>query len=278
MIYKTPEEFEDRLTSLEKGNLLLLQYKDIINAQLFKYKKELDSLIKDRNKFEIENHKIGGWENELKVIKNMADKNIKLVSAFKKKKMIYMKKNAERSNEKDAQLKTINSKSSEKFKYKKVSLFKSIYIIFEKCEEIGSHLKYASEILNQLKRKMITKEKEMLLMLEFIEQTSDYLIMTINKRKNQNDEIKSLVKEIKSNIEKDHKLEKAKLQMKMDMKKIKFLEEKVNKRYNKIYFLPKRKKSLNDFRIKKVDIIPNKEIYKNHNIQDYLYNDESSKE
>ena len=53
---------------------------------------------------------------------------------------------------------------------------------------------------------MNTKEKEMLLMLEFIEQTSDYLIMSINKKMNQNNEIKDFIKTIKSNIEKDHKL------------------------------------------------------------------------
>ena len=38
----------------------------------------------------------------------------------------------------------------------------------------GRKLKYAADILNQVDRKINTKEKEMLLMLEFIEQTTDY--------------------------------------------------------------------------------------------------------
>jgi hypothetical protein len=60
LIYKTPEEFKDRLISLEKGNLLLLQYKDMINSQLFKFKKEFESLIKNNNNFTSEKKR---WEN-----------------------------------------------------------------------------------------------------------------------------------------------------------------------------------------------------------------------
>ena len=279
LIYKTPEEFNDRLTSLEKGNLVLLQYKDIVNSQLFKYKRELESLIKERNKFEIENQKIGGWENELKIIKKMADENTKIVSLFKTNKINNLKTNVEKNSEKDEKLKSnINGKNDDKYKYKKASLFKSIYNIFENCQTVQTHLKYASEILNQVDRKMNTKEKEMLLMLEFIEQTSDYLIMSINKKMNQNNEIKAFIKTIKSNIEKEHKLEKAKIQMMLDMKNAQFLKEKVSKRYNKIYFLPKRKADLYEFKIKKQETSSNKRIFKKDNIQDYLYDEESSKE
>ena len=60
----------------------------------------------------------------------------------------------------------------------------------------------------------------MLLMLEFIELTSDYLIMSINKKTNHNNEIKSFVKNLKSEIDNEHKLEKAKLQLMLDLKKI----------------------------------------------------------
>ena len=96
LIYKTPEEFEDRLTGLEKGNLALLQYKDILNGQLFKFKKELESQIIERNRYEMENQKIGVWENELKIIKKMADTNSKLVSDFKKNNINYLKKKKKR--------------------------------------------------------------------------------------------------------------------------------------------------------------------------------------
>ena len=280
LIYKTPDEFNDRLASLEKGNLILLQYKDSINSQLFKYKRELESLINERNKFEIENQKIAVWENELKIIKKMAKENMKKVSLFKMNRINNMKTNVEKyNNEKDEKLKSnINAKDDDKYKYKTASLFKSIYILFQSCQNVETNLKSTSEILNQVDRKMNTKEKEMLLMLEFIEQTADYLIMSINKKMNQSNEIKNFIKTIKSNIEKEHKLEKAKLQMLLDIKKSKLLQEKVSKRYNKIYFLPKRKTDLYEFKIKKEKTSSNKRIYKKDNIQDYLYDEESSKE
>ena len=281
LIYKTPEEFYDRLISLEKGNLVLLQYKDILHSQLFKYKKELESLKKERFKFENEHHKIRSWENELKIIKKLADENDKKVSILKKKKMKSLKNNLDKNIEKDEHSKSnsnINRNIIDNYKYKNISLYKSIYLIFEKCQMIGNHLKFAPEILNQVSRKINTKEKEMLLMLEFIEQTVDYLIVSINKEMNKNNETKIFVKKFRLNIEKQHKIDKAKIQMMLDIKKSKFLAERVNKRYNKIYFLPKRKSDLNGYKFKNEEKTSRREINKKHNIQDYLYSEESSKE
>ena len=280
LIYKTPEELKDRLISLEKGNLILLQYKDISHSQLFKYKKELESLKKESSKFENEIKKIGGWEKELKNIKNIADKNKKITSIFKKKKLSNLKKILDNNNEKSGHSNIKNNyiNDTDKYKYKNMSLYQNIYNIFEMCQKIGSHLTFSKEIIHLVKRKINNKEKEMLLMLEFIELTVDYLIMTINKKKNQNQEIKTFVKNIKTNIDKEHKLEKAKMQMLLDIKKINSLEEKVEKSYNKIYFLPKRRMNVTEFKFTKKDKKSEKNINKNHHIQDYLYNDESSKE
>ena len=280
LIYKTPEELKDRLISLEKGNLVLLQYKDILHSQLFKYKKELESFMKERSNFENENRKIGGWEKELNNIKNIADKNKKIASVIKNKKLSNLKKNLDNNNEKSGHSKIKNNyiNDTDKYKLKNMSLYKNIYNIFEICQKVGSNLSYCSEIIHLVKRKINTKEKEMLLMLEFIELTVDYLIMSINKKKNQGQEIKALVKNIKANIDKEHKLEKAKMQIILDMKKINSLEEKVEKRYNKINFLPNRKKNFTEFKFNKKENNNNKNISKKHQIQDYLYNDESSKE
>ena len=282
LIYKTPEEFKDRLVSLEKGNLLLLQYKDVLNNQLFKYKKLLMSLKGDEVIFEFENQNIENKESELKNIKQIVEKNEKIVSIFKKKKINHLNKYKENNPETNQQSKQktyfINESSVEKYKYKNMSLFKSIYIIFERCQMFGCNSSFGEDIINLVKRKINTKEKEMLLMLEFIELTSDYLIMSINKKTNHNNEIKSFVKNLKSEIDNEHKLEKAKLQLMLDLKKINSLEEKIEKRYNKIYFLTKRRKNLKECKIKKQIKIANLKINKNDNIQDFLYNEESSKE
>ena len=63
LIYKTAEEFKDRLISLEKGNLLLLQYKDMLHSQVFKYKKELENIAKNPEQFEHPIAKFAFYEN-----------------------------------------------------------------------------------------------------------------------------------------------------------------------------------------------------------------------
>ena len=112
-------------------------------------------------------------------------------------------------------------------------------------------------------------------MLEFIEQSTDYLIMAINKKLKQNKETKLFFKEVKQKIEEEHKIEKAKLQLINDLQKNCLLKEKVEKRFNKIYFLPHRKQNVTEFRPKKENKI-NKEIHKEPNIQDYLYDYEKN--
>ena len=280
LIYKTPEEFRDRLVSLEKSNLLLLQYKDTLHHQLFNYKKELEDLIKDINKSSVEKNKIMGWQKEINTIKYMIDENEKLVSILKKKKTNNSKSKIDKNSDKMRQhkMKNIYINEIDKFKFKNISLYKSIYTIYEQCKKIENKSIFTEEIISLVDRKINTKEREMLLMLEFIELTVDYLIMSINKKMKQNNEIKTFIKEFKSEIEKNHKIDKAKLQVLLDLKKIKSLEEKVDKRINKIYFLPKRRISLTEFRNKKVEKKTKKEIDKNNKIEDFLYIDESSKD
>lgn len=274
LIFKTPEEFKDRLISLEKGNLTLLQYKDILNNQLFKYKRELDLLIKEKFKFENEFKIVKEMKKEVNDNKYMMKEKIKILNLLKNTKF---NKDIDKKEKEEESKTHINEKNEQKYKNKNLILYKSIYSIFENCKEIGSQLKFGSRLLNLLKRKINTNEKEMLVMLEFIEQTSDYLIMTIKTKLNQNKETKLLFKEINSKIEDEHKLEKAKMQLMNDLKKNNLLEEKVEKRYNKIYFLPLRKLNITQFRTKKKKKI-NKEILKEPTIRDYLYNEEKSEE
>ena len=110
-------------------------------------------------------------------------------------------------------------------------------------------------------------------MLEFIEQTIDYLITNFNYYLNKNEEIQEYIKKIKSDIEKEHKIEKARLQMMIDLQKIKTLKEKVEKRSNKIYFLPSKKIDLNKFKIKKEKVIVDKDLNRIPAIEDYLYSE-----
>ena len=280
LIFQTAEEFQDRLSIFEKENLVLLSYNNELNHQLFKYKKELNLLLKDENNINSNNYQIKEKEKELENIKNIIKAKIKLISDFKK-----TEENLEIEFKKERDKRKINKKNkigsniiipeqnNNSNKNKNTLLYRKINIIFESCKIIGSKLKYAASILTLVNKKIYTKEKEMIFMLEFIEQTVDYLITNFNYYLNKNEEIQEFIKNIKSDIEKEHKIEKARLQMMIDLQKIKTLKEKVEKRSNKIYFLPSKKIDLNKFKIKKEKVIVDKDLNRIPTIEDYLYNE-----
>ena len=252
----------------------------MLHSQVFKYKKELENIAKNINKFSEENKKIDEWQREINIIKYIADENQKIVSILRKKKANNSKNNINNNLDKNKKrLKNNFLKNDiDKFKYKNISLYKSIYIIYEQCLKVENKSFHTEEITNLVDRKINTKEKEMLLMLEFIELTADYLKMSLNKKMQQNEEIKSFIKKIKADIENKHKIEKAKLQVLLDFQKMKSIAKDVNKRINKIYFLPKRRISLTEFRNKKLEKKIENEINKENKIEDFLYNEESSNE
>ena len=283
LIFQTPEEFQDRLTSFEKENLLLLQYNDELSHQLFNYKRELNSYINEDNSIKSKSYQLKEQEKELIDIKNIVNEKIKLISDFKKaeehleiefkkerdkRKSIKSKKNSMGifDNNLDIDKNFLNEKNNN-------LLYRKINNIYEGCKIIGSKLKYAVFILNLINKKIYTKEKEMILMLEFIEQSVDYLINTFNSHINKSEEIKEFIKKVKMDIEKEHKIKKAKLQMMIDLQRIKILKEKVEKRSNKIYFLPTKKIDLSKFKVKKEKKIVDKNLNKIPTIEDYLYNE-----
>ena len=296
LIFKTPDDFQDRLTSFEQENITLLNYNNELRAQLFELKKELNSLMKDKEKIVLEyNSKIRQKEKELKNIKYMVESKMKLISDFKKSesfdkniKLKKIKSIKERKksieNRKAENSDNINTNNSNEINPNmddnynlndkiKSSIYKKIVIIFDACTIFGSKLQFASYILNIVNKKTNTKEKEMILMLEFIEQSIDYLITNFNFYMNKNIEIQTLIKNVKNDIEKEHKMEKAKIQMMNDLKKEKLLKEKVEKRSNKIYFLPSKKIDLNKFKFKIERKKGNKDMNRIPNIYDYLHND-----
>ena len=289
LIFQTPEDFQDRLSGLQKENLLLLKYNNELNNQVFILKRELDSLNIDKRKIDLGNNQIRAKEKELENIKNITEEKIRLISDFKKNEKIleeeYKKERAKgiqnkRKNKKSQSSqnidKDINEKNNNINENKKTLLYRKINIIFETSKTVGSKLKFSTYILNLLSKKIYTKEKEMTLMLEFVEQTIDYLINNLNYYMNQNEEIQDYIKNVKSDIEREHKIDKARIQMMLDLQKIKLLKEKVEKRSNKIYFLPSKKIDLSKFKLKKEKKIIDNYLDKIPTIEDYLYNEKES--
>ena len=238
LIFQTPEDFQDRLLNFQKENLVLLNYNNELNSQLFYLKKELNEVIKDKDKMELRNNIIIAKTKELDDIKNIAEDKMRLIADFKRSEEIleeeYKKEREKgmhnkRNNDTDDNINEINNNKNIK-ENKKALLYRKINILFEECKIIGCKLKFSEYILNLLNKKASTKEKEMTLMLEYVEQTIDYLITSINYYVNQNKDTKEFIKKVKFNIEKEHKINKAKIQMMLDIKKIKLLKEKIEKR------------------------------------------------
>ena len=290
LIFQTPEEFQDRLSSFEKENILLLKYNNELYHQLYHYKKELNLYIVDENSIKLKNLKIKEKEKEVEDIKAIVKEKMKIISDFKKvEENLEIEFKKERDKNKNKSNKTKKKSKEKKMnknniineenikinenKNKNTLLYRKISTIFEECKIVGNKLKFALYIINLVDKKIYSKEKEMIFMLEFIEQTIDFLINSFNFYLNKNEEIHKFIKEVKSDIEKEHKIEKARLQMMNDMQKIIILKEKVEKRSNKIYFLPTKKIDLNKFMIKKEKKIAHKDLNKIPTIEDYLYNE-----
>ena len=113
----------------------------------------------------------------------------------------------------------------------------------------------------------------MLFKLEFIEQSIDYLISKFNFYLNKDEESKELIKKIKNDIEKEHKMNKARIQKMIDLERIKLLKEKVEKKSNKIYFLKSRKLDLYKFKLIKEKKGVDNDSNKIPTILDYLYDE-----
>ena len=266
-----------------------------MNEEVFELKKELELFFKSNKNIEEYNKLLLSKQRKLNNLKIIVEQKTQLITTIKKsednlvdlnkekdyKKAISLKKDR-KSNIDDkktniADSSTSNEHSIEKrnnlIEKNKLLLYKKINAIFDGCKIINSKLRYSSFILNLVTKKIISKEKEMLLKLEFIEQSIDYLISKFNFYLNKDEESKELIKKIKNDIEKEHKMNKARIQKMIDLERIKLLKEKVEKKSNKIYFLKSRKLDLYKYKINKEKKIFDNDSNKIPTIQDYLYDE-----
>lgn len=293
LIFKTPEEFQEALSNLEKEDINLINYKNELNEQLFELRKEYELSLKSNESIEEYNELLLSKQRQINNLKIIVEQKTHLISTIKKsednlvdlrkekdyKKAISLKKDRKvnfddkKTNEVDSS--NSNELSAENKNYfidkNKLLLYKKINAIFDGCKIVNNKLSYSSFILNLVTKKIISKEKEMLLKLAFIEQSIDYLISKFNFYKDE--ESKELIKTIKNDIEKEHKMNKARIQKMIDLEKIKLLKEKVEKKSNKIYFLKSRKLDIYKFKLNKEKKVVDNDSNKIPTIQDYLYDE-----
>ena len=114
-------------------------------------------------------------------------------------------------------------------------------------------------------------------MLEYIEQVIDFLITKFIFYVSKGEDNKNLIKKIKNDIEKEHKVNKTKLLKIIDSEKIRLLKENLLEKNNKIYILNSRKINwFNKFKKSKSKKNIDKEYKGEPTIQDYLYDEKET--
>ena len=116
------------------------------------------------------------------------------------------------------------------------------------------------------------KNDEILYYFVYIEYCVNYLLTEINKFRKNHKNGEKIIKKIKFDIERNHRIEKAEEMRKQLREKYIKLENEINKRNNKIYFLPY-KKIRDTIKIKKEIIIVKDKVDEQPNFEDFIDED-----
>lgn len=262
LIFKTLEEFLEAFSNLERKDINLMKYNNNLYNQLFQLKKELNLAVKINDNIEEYNKNLVLKTNQLNDLKKLVDKKTHLINDLKK-----------RNNQEFV----INNGIYNKVYKGNGLIYQKISNIFEECKYFKHKLQSDTFNFNMNNKNQISKEKEIILMLEYIEQVIDFLITKFIFYVNKGADNKYLIRKIKNDIEKEHKMNKTKLLKMVDSEKTRLLIEKMQKKNNKIYILNSRKIDwYYKFKICKNKKISNKDSKEDPTIQDYLYDEKET--
>ena len=237
LCYNTPEEFFERIKQFEFDIMKSIKIYDKINLQIRELKIEREDVIKEQEyELKIENEDIQEKENLLKTQKikfeilNEEIDNLKEILKTSQLKPKIKRKKTRRS---------IFDNTFKFTKEKTSNLYLAISNILHNCSQIPFDEIIDTGII--IVRRINSKESEMIDMLLKIEMIIDYLLSKINIYKDNKDIYFDLYKKIQSEIEKNKKIEKTRIQKEEERNKLNKLKERIQKIDNKIYFLPRRK-------------------------------------
>ena len=232
LIYKTPEDLNDRLIELQNENVQLLKQYEVcrkkLNAKQIKFE-DLTKMMITEDYFNL-NQKIKEKELELKQIKKKNEILLKIFSESKqnskpKKNVINIKNKKNQSHNK----KPITQDSIRK------ELFSKIQNLYELCLK---KIEYPDN--TNIKSKNKNKE-DVIYMLTVIE----LLIVKLKSKLNVNDKSNKikyeLIRKIKNEIEHQHKIEKGQILRLKEKEKFKNFQEEIEEKSNKVLFLQKRR-------------------------------------
>ena len=266
--FNSPDDFMDMIKKYEMENNKNLNVYNDLRLELKYLNKEKEQLEKEKqNELNLGNEIILSKKDELKMVKE----RYKVLVKEKINLRVYLKNNLKSLNsEKKKRRKTIYDFGSNKIYNYKSKLEDKIKTVYLTCQEVDFDKIISPELIPN--RKNTTKEEELIDLLSKIELVLTYLIGKLEIYRKNNiyyDELKK----IKSEIEKEHKIEKNKKQREQEMIKLKKLKDQIEERNEKIYFVPKR--NVNDFYeyVKKKDNKKNKnkKKIKEPVFEDYMF-------
>ena len=275
LIYKTVEEFNDRLLSIEREDLRLIEYNDFIKDKIFWFKKELDKATEEKNKMNaIFNYNLQINLNEINQLKLSYNVMQGIIQNLKNKKYFYKSNSKENNKKRNKSASILSKKIKNKIADKKM-VYTKINKIFNLCKLVKFKNKKDYEILDE-KRKLL-KNEEILYFFVYIEYTFNYLLKEMNEFKNYNKNGEKAIKKILFDIERSHRMKKAEDMRKQLREKYIKLEYEINKKNNKIYILPYRKVR-NVVKIKKGRLLIKDKGNEQPNFEDFIDNENDYKD
>ena len=231
LIYKTPEDLEDRLIEFQNENIQLLRQYELSRKKL------IDKRLKYKTIF----------ENRANSIYEELDEKIKQneirLNQVKNKNELLLIQCAIATNRLKAQKKVVNIKQKKSKSLKKKiitqeSIRRELFVKIENLYELClNHFEKPNKFL-EYKDKF---KKDIIYMLTVIELFIVYLKSKLNFN-NKSDILKfDLMKRIKNEIEHKHKIEKGEILRLKEKEKFKYLQEIIEEKTNKILFLQKRR-------------------------------------
>ena len=231
LIYKTPEDLEDRLIEFQNENIQLLRQYELTRKKL------IDKRLKYKTIF----------ENRANSIYEELDEKIKQneirLNQVKNKNELLLIQCAIATNRLKAQKKVVNIKQKKSKSLKKKiitqeSIRRELFVKIENLYELClNHFEKPNKFL-EYKDKF---KKDIIYMLTVIELFIVYLKSKLNFN-DKSDILKfDLMKRIKNEIEHKHKIEKGEILRSKEKEKFKYLQEIIEEKTNKILFLQKRR-------------------------------------
>ena len=231
LIYKTPEDLEDRLIEFQNENIQLLRQYELSRKKL------IDKRLKYKTIF----------ENRANSIYEELDEKIKQneirLNQVKNKNELLLIQCAIATNRLKAQKKVVNIKQKKSKSLKKKiitqeSIRRELFVKIENLYELClNHFEKPNKFL-EYKDKF---KKDIIYMLTVIELFIVYLKSKLNFN-DKSDILKfDLMKRIKNEIEHKHKIEKGEILRLKEKEKFKYLQEIIEEKSNKILFLQKRR-------------------------------------